>query len=176
MKKNKGFTTAIAILIVVAFVAIGGYFAVGKKTNNEPSSISSSESDIPTWKTYTNDKYGFEFKYYSNYKFKAEEGGNGMPLLQVELAKEGFTPANTQAFGVSVDNTKLNDLVSFFKKQYTNVVVNQKNINGNNFTMVSFDTLSLHMEFAYIEHNGFLYGFTPSDETLVFLDTFKFTK
>lgn len=145
--------------------------------------ILNSANETINWKTYTNEKYGFEFKYISSYLFRessSEDYGKGEPpLLQIDLAKDGFTSNNTQAFSLSVNNLKygsIKDRVSSLKKEYNDVSVMQKNINGNNFTVVSFMWNDLHVEAIYIEHNGLLYTFNPSEETRSFLDTFEFTK
>ncbi|OGI66293.1 hypothetical protein A3A95_01840 [Candidatus Nomurabacteria bacterium RIFCSPLOWO2_01_FULL_39_18] len=63
MKNNqKGFASLVLIGVLVVLVAIGGYFAVSKKPNNQQTSDVS--TPIPEdWKTYTNELYGFEFKY-----------------------------------------------------------------------------------------------------------------
>jgi len=73
MQKNQGFS-AIALVIIFAVLAIGGY-VVWKKQAVAPSpapadtNIPSTPSvDMTDWKTYRNDEYGFELKYPSSWE------------------------------------------------------------------------------------------------------------
>src|SRR3989344_3275097 len=81
MSKHQGFS-AVALVIILAVLAFGGY-SVWKKqaptltpisptdTNIEPATSPSTPSvDMAGWKTYRNDKYGFEVKYPSEYLVK----------------------------------------------------------------------------------------------------------
>lgn len=83
MKNNqKGFAGVVLIGVIVILLGIGGYFILSKKSteiiqnknstvtfqevkNTEPkTSVSiTTKDEIANWKTYTNTKYGFEFKY-----------------------------------------------------------------------------------------------------------------
>ena len=80
--RTRGFSVIAAVIIaVVALAAIGGgvwYYQKTRNTNNiksaQESQItattteSSSQNVTAGWKTYTSEKYGFEFKYPQDYK------------------------------------------------------------------------------------------------------------
>lgn len=77
---QKGFANIVLIIIVVAIVVVGGYFSFvknseptvqqqipssGEKKNPTKTSISTTtpKNEMADWITYTDSKYGFEFKY-----------------------------------------------------------------------------------------------------------------
>lgn len=83
MSKHHGFSTVI-LIIILALLAGGGYWVWQNKaeapapvdTNIEPPAppIPSTPSvDTASWKTYKNEKYGFEFKYPGNWNLKYNE-------------------------------------------------------------------------------------------------------
>ena len=89
MNNQKGFSNTVLIGIIVAIVAVGGYFVFSKKSEpiaqqtTPPPAITQTltpQQPSPTpinetasWKTYKNDTYSFEVKYppdYYPYEFK----------------------------------------------------------------------------------------------------------
>ncbi len=80
---QKGFVNIALIILVVIIVGVGGYFAFSKKsepitqqtptsqnptppatqTQNDNSQTTTTQDKTVSWKTYTNVKYGIEFKY-----------------------------------------------------------------------------------------------------------------
>ena len=66
MKKDeKGFANLVLIGVIVLLVAVGGYLAWKKdgRKNTKQKSVVVKTDNMSDWKTYTNTKYGFEFKY-----------------------------------------------------------------------------------------------------------------
>ena len=87
MPNQKGFSK-IAIIIIVLILIGGVYFVFSKKdkdismqdTENQNSQSNNSSADqlaMDNWKTYKNNKYGFEFKYPPSLKI----GGNDDEIM-----------------------------------------------------------------------------------------------
>lgn len=102
---QKGFANIVLIAVIVAIIAIGGYFVWSKKSqqpSNEPVSTTAN------WKTYTNTKLGYEIKLPSAWKVGDANASRvslnssenwGTFIKQEEWIKSGYTidrPADPQ--------------------------------------------------------------------------------
>jgi hypothetical protein len=92
MKNNKkGFASLILIGAVVVLLAIGGYFALKAKQQPPVKQVSTtSATETASWKTYTNNQYGFEFKYPASWAL-IENGTDGS-IVNVQEPITSNTP------------------------------------------------------------------------------------
>lgn len=87
---QKGFAP-ILIIIILAMVALGGYLVYQKQTKlpaSSPQTAQSVSNETENWKTYTNTKYSYEFKYPSAWSL-GETTENSLKInLPNELLKD----------------------------------------------------------------------------------------
>ena len=97
--KNKGFS-AVALIIILAVLAVGGYAVWKKQTVTPPSALPEGEGTpasplgegsegVKDWKTYRNEEYGFEFKYPTGYLAKTENNFRNTIVFTEDLLTFG---------------------------------------------------------------------------------------
>jgi len=126
--QQKGLAT-IAIALIIILIAGGGY-VVYKNYHKESSMVGSTSSnfvtstDVTIWKTYSNDTYGFSFKYPTDPQFQTPK--NASVIFPVKEGVEadvpgtlisynmyvGVTPATTQDQCMSSDYAIYNDQIT----------------------------------------------------------------
>lgn len=122
MKKQKGISTLVGIIIIiaVAVVAFGGvfvyqYFSI-QKANNQPQIQSQQQNQNQNdqtagWKTYRNDEYGFEIKYPQDWKATdSVTMGEGVSL-SLGYSKDVYLgPVNITVYPNQLNKTIVQDL------------------------------------------------------------------
>ncbi|MEK7562748.1 MAG: hypothetical protein AAB509_03665 [Patescibacteria group bacterium] len=99
MQKQKGISTLIGIIIIVAvaIVAFGGIFVYQYFTVKPQPDIQTAET--AGWKTYTNTKYTFEIKYPDDFK-----GSVSADSAKAGLFFYGENPKKLKIGGTSLTN------------------------------------------------------------------------
>jgi len=114
---QKGFANTILITVVIILVAIGGYFVMAKKSTpivkiqQEATTIPGIISDTLNWKTYTNEQYGFEFKYPENYSVSVNPTDSNVTFksegCKSLVSGGGEWPTDCQSYNVLVQQNKI---------------------------------------------------------------------
>jgi len=95
---NKAWIVIIAIVITAAVVGGGAYYYLNNKAEEEKAELEDSETSATTtdetadWQTYTNEEYGFSFKYPADWEISkktfSEQGGKILTLISPETAQK----------------------------------------------------------------------------------------
>lgn len=88
MKNNQ----KILIVILIIVIIIGGYFALKTKQQPAVQQAPITSADTTNWKTYTNIRYGFEFKYPADTNVKIYTGYkmSGYSVCENNADSSGF--------------------------------------------------------------------------------------
>ncbi len=117
---QSGFTP-ILILLILPFIVVIGYIAIfsipdGNDFLSPVTFQDSQNEDLQNWKTYTNNKYNFSFKYPSTFQLG---GSNQDKSVGAVIKRENIDTPNAkwQEFAVKViDNTSLQDTVALYNE------------------------------------------------------------
>ncbi len=195
MTNQKGFAiTALLVAAVIILAGIGGYYWLKKPANVTVSPTPTATAN-PTanWKTYQNEKYGFELKYPQNWMVE-ENAKVGSPDGRGISIREGYWRGfNIYDLG-NIRNTDYKNLPILENSDY--VMDAQTIIIENQTVKLNIVRNPADVEIGYpvdlvLKHNGYLLTFmgffnedSPNpkekdDFIIVFkqiLSTFKFTK
>lgn len=171
---QKGFANIALITVVVAIVAVGGYFVFVKKL--EPIAQQPTPNQTADLKTYTNTQYGFEFQYPASWKRVADanssDGTTVTVIYPVSYPAQDFS-ARVAVYQSNLATTQ-KDNPLFQNKSFSTVTVN--NISWTKIQMTGNTGIPLD-SFQYLtEKNGKTYDVGGSaDLTNQILSAFKFT-
>ncbi|KKQ19877.1 MAG: hypothetical protein US45_C0009G0002 [Candidatus Nomurabacteria bacterium GW2011_GWA1_37_20] len=130
MKYNKGFVNIILVVVIVAIVAVGGYFVLNKKTQESNiNQISNTTTPIPKdWTTYTHSTGLYSLSYPSDWGIEA---GSTKTSLRVGT--------NVIDVRIDLDNQQLNFIQTSAKAQNTSMVQKKwKSVGGYQIDEITF--------------------------------------
>lgn len=121
--RKSNLSLLLLFVITLLFGAVGGYYlGVNKNQLVTPSQLTTPPSqqtnplatpdETANWKTYTNEKYGFEFKYPENYsytdKFKIQEESSFSTFYELNFKKDIYknVAQNPAIHFVAINTTK----------------------------------------------------------------------
>ncbi len=179
-------------LAVIAVIGIAGYSAWSKKADKENiTEPLSAQTDTSNWKTYTNDKYGFEIKVPSDWQVTEDEYDDGWisftspesVKIRKDLRDEGLD-SDMEDIPLSDYNVQISDFKTLEKGGYVfpKDIAQRKKINLDGQT--AFQGMENHIYDSILIKKGyFFYKIwllrVPSIDSQLsdkILSTFKFTK
>ena len=102
--KNKIIIAVVGLLVITILVMLG-YFVFSQSSVKPAETQNQQEPDVSTWQTYRNEVYGFEFKYPSTLRIKAD-GGGYFRLGKTKEVNETFLEIIYGEAGSNFDNTQ----------------------------------------------------------------------
>jgi len=201
LKQKGNINTALLVLLVIVVAGAVGYFIWAQKSPTTPTGqqptvqqpaiqLSSVKDETANWKTYRNEKYGFEFKYLSNFKISEDETGRYILITpenkdEYQLAISGIRERGSLTIGQFVhDDSTYGTVENVQIRDESNAIVN--GINVYRFSVLLGRENDWHLFFLKDNNHGVDaswtnfhvdYGNNPyGDKIEQILSTFKFTK
>lgn len=199
MNKQKGFVKILLVIVAIIAVVAFVYMRMGFRTdiisnnitdNKTNSSLQSSEKDITAdWKTYRNDKYGFEVKYPNNFVASRQTedslylSSNQSCFEKRKLASPGYVGKGClhptvlvrdgrvveEGVGVTRDIIKINGLNG-------ERIINQSNKTGDEYASITIEFEKGGKWYVFNIINNPVDNKIAKDTIDKILSTFKFTK
>ncbi len=181
---QKGFGL-LGLLVMLAIIAAGGYWVWRQKViNSVPVSIP--KVDISNWKTYRNDKYGFEFKYPKEYTVGLNTKGGFLPadpIFDLILYRLGEQKVR-EGIGIGIYSpTRLREIQSYVKSETTqwekNDEVYRKDLvetQAGKVAVYGFSSLVGTYDFSYLPSDTAIVVFGGGNQINQILSTFRFIK
>lgn len=182
-------TLAIGVLFTIVYAGIylylGSHLDQIRSSNPTPTTVSK-PSPIPdptaNWKTYRNEKYGFETKYHPESNPSEKVGNETVgQFTYLLLIRFGINPIKFPGYELRINKQQtLDDYRSELIGHITDKIDSEEEIllNGNKWTKINYGvfvtTDYVSSTTAITNHAGYSYAITSSDIDQI-LSTFKFT-
>lgn len=141
MKYNKGFANIILVVVIVAIVAVGGYFVLNKKTQESNiNQTSNTTTPIPKdWTTYTHSSGLYSLSYPSVWDIEAGSTKTSL-LVRIDGANgQKLLTTNVIDVRIDLDNQQLNFFQTSAKAENTSMVQKKwKSVGGYQIDEITF--------------------------------------
>lgn len=187
---QKGFTNIVLIVVIVAIVAVGGYFVFVKKSEPIAQQQPISKNETVNWKTYTNSHYGFELALPASWKAEdivnRVDGGQDYTAFSSSETQQKTIAENERCKAPNCDSEYSAYDFIFMYQSKSGVggadtgTVKKEQIGTTVFTRYVISGMSTFDVYEVV-YNGHIFSFSTSDNKTAkdylhqILSTFKFT-
>jgi len=133
MNNQKGFANIVLIVVIVAIIAVGGYFVFVKKsepitqqptptTTQNPTPTATPKNETANWEVYRNEKYGIEFKHPTGwYIYDGIDGGSGLAIYERKVGPG--LPGVTRLMNIYRHGNETTDVKTYAEKNTLNTPI-----------------------------------------------------